>query len=293
MFIAAALALGACTAADGSDPGPAPSTSQVPDQQPGLLVVQVLNEVDYAIDNVLIGVPPQPAKRSPRLAYLPGSVLVPGESGEVSVTLGRTPQQPDTRAAVVALEAEFDLSIDGGLTLDRLAFAGLIDAVGGVWINVPNQLFIPRPEGELPLVVRSGWQRLNGITGADYATLRGPGEDESMTLQRFAAVFAETLRRLPATPERLRQLFTNLGSLAPSTTTTETLIDVFSQARAGMAEASDMQVFVEVALIRGGSSPASVVTERGSRTVRAMFADFKTEPVAVDVSSDDTTSVTR
>lgn len=261
----------------------------VPTDQPGALLVQVLTADDYAVSNVLLGVPSQPVTNTPRLAYLPGSLLIDDPAGGAPLTLGLTPSEPDTLSAVTAIDQQFGLEINGGITLDRLAFAGLIDAVGGVWINVPERLFIPRTEGGLPLVVSRGWQRLDGITGTDYATLREPGRGEDAVLHRFSLVFTEVLRRLPVAPERLRQLFTNLGSLAASTTTTETLMSVFAQARDGVLLRTDTQVFVEVAVIRDGLSPASVVTERGSRTVATMFFDFRAEPTPVLTSPGATT----
>ena len=272
LVLTASLGMGACTGNRGGGVTPSPTGASTPATAPALLLVQALNESGYAINNVLLGTLPAPTQRSPRLAYLPGGLLVDGPGGPT--TLGRTPFSPDTRAAVVAMTDTFAVSVTGGIALDRLALAGLIDAVGGIWINVPERLFIARPDQGLPLVVAPGWQRFTGISGADYATLLTPGGTQTQVLQRFAAVFAQIIRRLPVSDERLRQVFTNLGSLAPSTTTTDVLVSAFSQARDGELAGQDLSAIVDVAVIRDGEIPAAVVTERGSRTVAVMFADF-------------------
>ena len=258
-----------------------------------LLLVQVLAPDGYAVDNALLGVvavPPMRSSAQSRLAFVPASLLVPtvedGPSSEI--TLGATAEQTDTLTPWLSSAAAFDLDVTGSWTLDRLAFAGLIDAVDGVVVDVPRAVDLGGLAGEEPdegIVISPGRQRLSGVVGADYATVHVPGESEREALERFRDVFVSVLARLPEEPERLRQILTSLGSLARTTTDVDTIMSTLAGAHQALLAENMQEAYVEVDIIRSGARPASILSEEGSRTVASMFADFEPAPVPTEGTS--------
>lgn len=281
---ALALVLSGCTSAV----APVGPTSP-PQIQPRLILVQVLDRSEYAVGNALMSgslplsqsesgfassADQTPAASS--IAYLPASVLVPivGVTPPRTITLGATPTIPDTLAPKSSTEAAFDLALDGSWTLDVLAFAGLIDAVGGVFVDLPQAVRLTNPQSEAAIVLPAGRQRLSGIAAAEYVTTELSRDFPIDQLQRFRDVWIAVLARLPDSPERLRQILTSLGFLARTTASVETLLEVLESGRAAVLDRSIDEQLVTVDVIRGGARPAAVITPAGSRTVATMFAEF-------------------
>ncbi len=266
------------TSDGGGDPTAIPSPDAAIDSS--VLVWQVTDEWGYAVQNVVVGTPPEGQVPHPRLAYVPASLLVELGSDPVAViTLGETPWQPDSGVTADSTSRALDIPVDGSITMDRLAFAGLVDAVGGAWIELPAPEELPPNEDGEVVILPAGLVRLDGITAAEYVTAPRPDEPEQIGMERFAAVFTAVLRRLPVSPERIRQLVTNLGSLSQSTVDVDVVVTALDRARVGFRSREEEQIFVSVDVIRGGARPASVLNEVGSRTVETMFAPFESASV--------------
>lgn len=257
-----------------SDPAPAPPAPDV-----GVLLLQVLDATGYASVNVAIGVTP-PAKR-PRTSLLeiPPTLLVP--AGESTVPLGRTPLQPDTLAAVDGVRRELRLDIDAGLEVDRLAFAGWVDGVNGVWLFV-DDTFVTRPTSpdEEPRTVRPGWTRLDGLTATEYVLATLPGETAQERHARAMEVVETVIARMPETPERMRQLVTSLGSLAQSTVPTDDLVPFLLRVRADIRFGRVDRAVLPVEVVRGGIRGASIPAPRAWVMLKRLFPDSRIEPGA-------------
>ena len=252
------------------DPSPAPQVEQT-------LLLQVLDGDGYAVANSVIGVEPPQDEPLTTILVIPGSLLVPG--GDDSVTLGLTPQSPDTLAGLVALEQVLGLRVDAGLTLDRLAFAGLVDGVNGVWVELERPVLLPEigDDGRLR-VLGPGWVKMDGVAAADYAVLRVPGESEAARMERFSAILRSVIAALPPTDDQLRQLVTSLGSLAQSTVPTEDLVPFLLSVRTDV-EFGDVRIdTLPVEVIRGGARPASVAAPQAQSLVRVLFPDARVVP---------------
>lgn len=272
LVVAGLLAAGCTTPADPVEPTNPPN--------PELILVQVLDRDEYAVGNALMSGSIDDAvgvlSPSSAIAYVPSSVLVPivGASPPRRITLGATPIIPDTLAPRTSAEAAFGLALDGSWTLDFLAFAGLIDAVGGVFVDIPQAVRLGNPQLPSVMVLPSGRQRLSGIAAAEYVTAELPSGFPIDQLRRFRDVWIAVLARLPDSPERLRQILTSLGFLARTTASVETLLEVLEAGRVAVLDQSMDEQFVSVDIIRGGGRPAAVLTSAGSRTVATMFAEF-------------------
>jgi len=256
---------------------PTPNPSPTQEQVEQTLLLQVLDGDGYARGNVVIGIEPPGTDPLTVLIAMPASVLVP--QGDDSVTLGVTPQSADTLAAVTAIEQGFGLRIDAGLTLDRLAFAGLVDGVDGVWVELDRPVLLPAiGEEERLRVLGPGWVKLDGIAAADYAVLRIPGESETDRVERFLGLLEDALERLPRTDDQMRQLLTSLGSLAQSTVPTDDLVPFLKTVRADIGSDRVRAEVLPVELIRGGARPASIAAPDADALVQALFPDARVTP---------------
>jgi hypothetical protein len=253
---------------------PTPTPTQTDLQVEETLLLQVLDADGYARGNVVIGI--EPPATDPLTVFLavPASLLV--AQGDDSVTLGTTPQSADTLAGVTAIEGSLGLRVDAGLTLDRLAFAGLVDAVDGVWVELTRPILLPAIGEETRLrVLGPGWVKMDGIAAADYAVLRIPGESETDRIDRFLGVLQDTIERMPRTDEQMRQLLTSLGSLAQSTVPTEELVPFLMSVRADVDFGDVRTEVLPVEIIRGGARPASVAAPDADALVQALFPDAR------------------
>ena len=257
-----------------SDGVPSPDPTPTQDQVEETLFLQVLDADGYARGNVVIGIEPPASDPLTVFLAVPASLLV--AEGDDSVTLGTTPQSADTLAAVTAIEESLSLRVDAGLQLDRLAFAGLVDAVDGVWIELDRPVLLPAigEEGRLR-VLGPGWVKMDGIAAADYAVLRVPGESEDDRIARFLGVLQEAIDRMPRTEDQMRQLLTSLGSLAQSTVPTEELLPFLMSVRSDVGSERVRTEVLPVEIIRGGARPASVAAPDADALVQALFPDAR------------------
>ena len=251
-------------------PAPTPTDLQVEET----LLLQVLDADGYARGNVVIGI--EPPATDPLTVFLavPASLLV--AQGDDSVTLGTTPQSADTLAGVTAIEDSLGLRVDAGLSLDRLAFAGLVDAVDGVWVELTRPILLPAIGEETRLrVLGPGWVKMDGIAAADYAVLRIPGESETDRIDRFLGVLQDTIERMPRTNDQMRQLLTSLGSMAQSTVPTEELVPFLKSVRSDVDFGDVRTEILPVEIIRGGARPAAVAAPDADALVQALFPDAR------------------
>ena len=255
------------------EPGPGPAPSPTPSVVERTLLVQVLDTDGYALGNVVIGAQPEGQPRMSTFLRVPSSLLIP--VGDDSITLGAAPANPDTLASVQGLSRELRLRIDAGLTMDRLAFAGLVDAAGGVVIDVPEPVVLPPDADGVVRILGPGIVAMDGVTAADYALARMPGEPESARVDRLATVFDLALEGLPGDPDQMRQVLTSLGSLAKSTVPTDELVPFLIQVRADMRFTQVQYAVLPVDVIRLGIRPASVPAPEADALLQQLFPDAR------------------
>ncbi|MDP3972060.1 MAG: LCP family protein, partial [Candidatus Nanopelagicales bacterium] len=157
-------------------------------------------------------------------------VSAPGEAAQpdplkATITLadsgGDAPQAVQSRVA-----AQLGIEIPNGLILDRLAFAALVDAAGGVTVDVPRPIYGKGPTGKRALLFPAGVQQLQGPAAADYAAFLGPGENQSERMVRFSQVWSQVVAGLPSDDSRMRNVIGSLGSLARNSTTVGVMSEI-------------------------------------------------------------------
>ena len=129
------------------------------------------------------------------------AVLVPPQvlvnvPGTGSVPFGRALATAPGTAVRNALSDLMGVTVDDGWVVDQPALVALVDAVGGVEVEVDVE--VVRGQG---VVVSAGPQRLAGAAAVAFLTYLAPGEQEQARLARVQEVLDGVVAALPAAPE--------------------------------------------------------------------------------------------
>lgn len=245
-------------------PVPPPLPSPTAGQEPESLLIQIRDDTLNAGQAAVVGVRWLPESSAPADASGTASESA-SPAGSSSPTGARTESSTLTLPSVTTLDvaaagpitvggsgvlsqgdavqltsAQTGVRIDGALTLDRLAFAGLIDNAGPVTIQVARNTTIPNTDPEAPgsgsRILLAGTHVMDGQTAAAYALADVPGEPVADRGARFLAVWSATLQALPAEPERIRQVLTSLGALARSNVSADEVAVVLAGERASILD---------------------------------------------------------
>lgn len=273
-------------------PGPTPTTTQTQAPVQRTLLLQVRDDDLIGVDNVILGEGGGP-DRAVFLYAQPG--LLVDVAGAGTTTLGETARLPDTLASVDAMTDLLGIRIDGGLTLDRLAFAGLVDAVGGVPVDVRREIVVTGEDDEVVMTIPVGARTLDGIEASWYVTTLMPGEREQARIRRFSDVLVKVVAELPDSPERMRQLLTSLGALARSTVPTDDLIAILLGLRDEVLRERAVQETLPATPLRRGGETTFLLDQRAAQAMvtellpEAVLAPGEGERVRVLVQNGDGT----
>ena len=84
------------------------------------------------------------------------------------------------RALTGAIQELVGVPLDGVLVVNLTSFVDLIDAVGGLWIDVPYSLYddqYPSGAGQITVSISAGCQKLDGTRALEYARSRHSSDD--------------------------------------------------------------------------------------------------------------------
>ena len=200
---------------------PTPTSTEVPKKIDRLLV-QVADSKNHIVGTALL-------IRGPGtlhvLNFAPHVVLDMGDAGLMDMYTAGAIQLPEQIQRGLTLAS--GIPIDGTLVMQRLALAGLVDAVGGVDVQ-SSQMYNIASAGAPQDFVTPGRNHLTGGRAASYATFLALGEAESDRIARFNAVLRAALAGLPNDPVRAQEVVSALGSLARSTIPTPNVVDALS-----------------------------------------------------------------
>lgn len=148
---------------------------------------------------------------SPRVVSLFGSAGL--------MTVAEAGTQVPPKVVAEALATATGIRIDGTLTMQRLAIAGLVDSVGGVQVDAKSGLLVSGPNEEAKYVA-PGTQTLNGQHAAGYAMIRQVIESEDEQVARMDEVIRALFSKLPTDDAKADETIAALGSLARSNVST-------------------------------------------------------------------------
>jgi LytR_cpsA_psr family len=265
-----------------NDPQPTPSPTSIPAGQ--TLLVQVRGSSLLALGSVLMGVNGERTQLD-QLWWLPEWWIDQVGAQEVSAAdLGRKP----VPFVMTAVQNQTQVPVDDAWIMDRLAFAGLVDAVGGVRVDLPSRTAYLNDRG-LPEILEAGPQTMAGARAADFV-LDPSLRNERIRLRRFQSVWDQILRRFPTDQEKARTLVVSMGALSKPTMTTDELADYLSTAKdlqvAGKSAQRTVPLtsdnFVRVSPPQGVQAAYALDTVRMQRRMAGMFAGSEPldQPVA-------------
>ena len=207
-------------------PSTSPSGTPTSGQGQPTLLVQLRDDYLSMVDSVLMGV--QGPKSQTSQIYFPADVVVDLSKGQSRI-LQDTGTLPLEKAGQM-VAAQSGSSVGGTFAMDRLAFAGLVDAVGGVELNIKTPVVAKDGYGNVLTIVPLCQRTLDGPSAAVYAMYLAPEEPEINRIQRFTAVWNAVLAKLPPQAEKVRAILGSLGALARSTQPVEVVAAFLTQA---------------------------------------------------------------
>jgi len=206
---------------------PTVSASQEPAKITSLLVL--VADENWLVQGASV-VAHDPALTSLRVANIdPRTTFDSGIGGYTSIAKG------GASATLTSVTQRINVATatraDATLIIQRIALAGLIDAVGGIDITSDGDYPVSKGPGPILYVTKGTWH-VDGTRAAGYAVLAQPGDTPAKHNARVNQVLLATLHQLPADANRLDEVLLALGALArttmPMTDVARFIIDVNS-----------------------------------------------------------------
>ena len=199
---------------DGAGASPTASPTATGPVQPTLLV-QVTDKEGIGVGNALLSIGGTGTLAN-MLTITPDTLVDVASGG--AMPFGEVDRLPNADASANTLSDSIGVDVNGTWSMDRLAFSGLVDAVGGVVMDVNADVVEENADGSQKVLVGSGQhQLLQGPAAAAYATFLAPGEPEAARTARFVEVLRLALAKLPVEATRTEAIVTGLGASARST----------------------------------------------------------------------------
>jgi cell envelope-related function transcriptional attenuator common domain len=124
------------------------------------------------------------------------------------------------RAVSGAIQELVGVPLDGALVVNLNGFVDLVDAVGGLWIDIPHSLYdakYPKPDGSgyIQVSIQPGCQKLGGERALEYARSRHQDDDYGRMRRQQAVLVAlarelDPIALLPRVPDLLNIAKDNL-----------------------------------------------------------------------------------
>ncbi len=254
-------------------PTPSPTTTNsvgTPDQ--GTMLVAVRDEKSLITDAVVHGAvaTPDTVPVGSWLSMQPGLAIAVNNLGSVSLSQ-RGPFAPADVARDVSNELGFD--VDGAFILDRLAFAALVDSVGGVTVNSPVPVVAVDADGKTTVLVKAGKSKLYGPAAAQYVIALNPNEEQEGRMARFNEVWTQVLLKLPGNLDRVRSIVGSLGSLSRVSLSPEEVSEALLNAQTSLT-ARTMTTSTPSAAVAGVGATAiyTVIPAKTQPTILGLFA---------------------
>lgn len=212
---------------------PAASPTDTGEHQPTMLL-QLRAQDQTAAATALLAVG-GPADRG-TMVLIPSNLYLDVPTGG-NLPLRDVARLPDSNSSADAISDLIGVRVDSTFVMDPAAFAGLVDAVGGITAEVDVDVLEKNADGATTVLVPAGTQKLDGLAATQYATYLAPGEAEQARLARFQQVFRLVVEKLPPEAAQIDPILTSLGSLGRSTVPTSQLADFLARFRLAAASA--------------------------------------------------------
>ncbi len=214
-----------------------------------------------------------PANGDGAVVLLPTRLMV-DVAGFGPMTLGAAAALDPAAAGANALADSLGVTVDGTWVLGQRGFAALVDAAGGVTVDVDTDINGPGANKDTQVIlIPAGTQTLDGASAVVYASFLGEGEPEQSRLARLDAVLSAVLAGLPTDADAATLQLGSLGSGSTSTLP-ESLPTFLTNLRSAEANTSVVHRTLPVKTIdAGGPVPAlGIDTVAASALVKDLLA---------------------
>ncbi|MFN8158526.1 MAG: LytR C-terminal domain-containing protein [Candidatus Nanopelagicales bacterium] len=259
-----------------ADAAPTTSPSPTGPTQPTLLL-QLTDKEGVGVGNALLSI--GGTSLANMLTVTPDTLVDVATGG--TMPFGEVDRLPDADASANTLSDAIGVDVNGTWTMDKLAYSGLIDAVGGVVMDVNADVVEEQPDGSQKVLVGSGQhQLLQGPAAAAYATYLADGEPEAARTARFVEVTRLALAKLPVEATKTEAILTGLGASARSTISTKDLAAFLVKMHEYvLADNVAYNSLPTVAADAGGATPGQRIDQTAaSAMVDKYFPDAKRKP---------------
>ncbi|MGV1036117.1 MAG: hypothetical protein ACOYD0_03685 [Candidatus Nanopelagicales bacterium] len=217
---------------------PAPSPGPEPLPSPSTTVTQktiftaVRDDTDAIAGAMVLGTDATPATGS-WLSLQPGLGVDVESTG--TVTLAEVGPRP-VPASTALVSNQLGVVVQGGWIMDRLALAAMVDAVGGVTLELTEPVVRLNPDGTKTVLAKPGTRRVFGPAAAEYAIALGPKEPQVDRMARFDEVWGKVIRQLPGNVDRVRSIVGSLGSSSRITVSPDYIANALLEYQTALAE---------------------------------------------------------
>ncbi|HVE73874.1 MAG TPA: LCP family protein [Mycobacteriales bacterium] len=177
--------------------------ARAPQRTQATLLLQLQGENGAAVATALLA--HDPASRSGSAVLVPPQVIV-NVPGTGQIQLGRALKSVPPTGSRNAVADLLGVTVDGGWVIDLPAMAALIDAIGGVRVDVDVPVIVSRQ-----VLVNAGTQRLDGLRAVRFATYIAPAEQEQARLARLQELLDGILTGLPKSTPDVARILQGLG----------------------------------------------------------------------------------
>ena len=196
--------------------------------------------------------------------------------------------QVSSAQLVQALSVASGLSIDGVLNLTQIGLGALLDDRGGVTVNMPDPIMLPKASNDEPKLLRAGRNKLDGSTGAAYAVYRRKGESAVEQSARFLPVLSAALDSLPKDAQAINSRLTSLGQSGSSNLTDLDVANYLARTVGSWQAAQQIRLGTEPSQLRTAKKPNWLLLNPGG----VYSQIIQVQPEAKWFPSDDSTRIT-
>lgn len=234
-------------------PEPLPSPSTTVAQK--TIFTAVRDDTDAIAGAIVLGTEGSPATGS-WLSLQPGLGVDVEQTG--TVTLAEIGPRP-VPASTGLVSNQLGVAIQGGWIMDRLALAAMVDAVGGITLDLPQPVVRVNPDGTKTVLAKAGNRRVFGPAAAQYAIALGPKEPQAARMARFDEVWGKVIRQLPGNVDRVRSIVGSLGSSSRISESPDYIANALLEYQTALAERATTTTSLPVS--GSDSGPAATFTQ--------------------------------
>jgi len=207
------------------------------------------------------------------------AVRVPGYRGIAKINAAHSYGGPEK--TIETIQSVFGVPVDAYVVLNFDGFQKIVDAIGGIDINVEKQMDYDDNWGRLHIHLKPGYQRLNGYQAMGYVRMRH--SDSDLMRARRQHAFLEALRTKLKQPRTFLALPGVLDTLNDNLKRNLSEDQLFALANFARSLPKEKIVIETLPVYGGGPSFLNINREKSAEVIQRMF--FPNQMVVVNIDA--------